>query len=275
MPLTTWKQVSLSDRDLEFLVETVSPGVSDRVRLKQIIRDDDDFRKNFITSDKVFQRLMDDDEILLKISPHLFFEILLRRAGTDLSKKGYTLEREQRMRIAVFDTEELLGLLSEEAIVFYLADMLSSFTRVQSYAISFRVRKGVWRKIRFNDLDIFSLMALCDAVDEELRPGLYKRIADICLFMLGMFGDYVALEYRYPVSRKPRPQIAGRPRISPQEYEAEGRRFYRLAAEHSASADVELSETFRILSENFQRAKKPLNFIADNYLLQKRSAFFV
>jgi hypothetical protein len=140
VPLTTWKQVSLADRDLEFLVETVSPGVSDRVRLKHIIRDDDDFRKNFITSDKVFQRLMDDDEILLKISPHLFFEILLRRAGTDLSKRGYTLEREQRMRIAVFDTEELLGLLSEEAVVFYLADMLSSFTRVGHFQFDGLVR---------------------------------------------------------------------------------------------------------------------------------------
>jgi hypothetical protein len=275
MPLTPWKQVSLSDRDLEFLVETVSPGVSDRIRLRQIIREDDDFRKNFITSDKVFQRLMDDDEILLKISPHLFFEILLRRAGSDLSRKGYTLERDHRMRIPVFDTRELLGLLSEEAIVNYLADMLSSFTRVQSYAVSLRIRKGIWRKIRFNDLDIFSLMALCDVVEEELRFGLYKRIADICLFMLGMFEDYVALEYRYPVSRKPRPQLPGRPRISPQDYETEGRRFYKLAAEHPASADVQLSEIFSKLSENFRGARKPLNFIADNYLLQKRSAFFV
>ncbi len=275
MSLTALKQTSLSERDLEFLLESVSPEVSDKVNLKRIIREDDDFRKSFISHDTVFRRLMDDDEILLKISPHLFFEILLRRVTIDLSQRSYTLERDQRMRIPVFDTHELVGLLSKEALLLYLADMLSSFTKVQSYSMSFRVRKGIWRKIRFNDLDIFSLMALCDAVEDDLRLGLYKRIADICLFMLGVFEDYVELEFRYPVSRKPRPQIAGLPRISPQEYEAEGRRFYKLAAEHRKAVELELSEIFWELYENFRKAKKPLNFIGDYYLLHKRSTFFV
>ena len=38
----------LSGRDLDFLVDTVSPGVGDKPALKQIIRTDEDFRNTFI-----------------------------------------------------------------------------------------------------------------------------------------------------------------------------------------------------------------------------------
>jgi hypothetical protein len=47
------------------------------------------------------------------------------------------------MRIPVFDTNDLAELLSDNSIVFYLADMLSTFTRIESYAVSFRIRKGI------------------------------------------------------------------------------------------------------------------------------------
>ena len=156
----------LSRRDLDFLVTTVSPEVSDKSHLIQIIQKDEDFRNSFIGDAKVFRKVMVDDEILLKISPSLFFEILLRKAAKDLSKVSYTYEKTQAMSIPVFDTEDLVSLLSRESLLIYLADMLASFSRVESYAISIRIRKGVWRKIRFNDLDIHSLMSLCNVVDD-------------------------------------------------------------------------------------------------------------
>ena len=58
----------LAGRDLEFLIDTVCPGVSDKPALKQSIRTDEDFRNTFIGDAKVFKRVMGDDEILLKIS---------------------------------------------------------------------------------------------------------------------------------------------------------------------------------------------------------------
>ena len=94
----TWR---LSGRDLDFLVETASPEVSDKPRLKHIIRSDEDFRNTFIADAKVFQRVMIDDEILLKISPHLFFEILLRKAADDLSRVEYTYESLEGSKKAV------------------------------------------------------------------------------------------------------------------------------------------------------------------------------
>ena len=275
MPSEKGKNWRLSGRDLDFLVDTVSPDVGDKPALKQIIRTDEDFRNTFIGDAKVFLRVMRDDEILLKISPPLFFEILLRKAADDLSRVGYTYEKSRTMNIPVFDAEDLVSLLSRESLLIYLADMLSSFTRVESYAVSIRVRKGVWRKIRFNDLDIYSLMSLCDVVDDAYRFRLFKRIGDICLFILGVFPIYADRNYRYPVSGQLRPKIAGKRRVSAQDYEKEGQRFYRLAAEHRSARDMELTEVFWSLHENFLKAKKPLNFIAEHYLSYKGNVFLL
>jgi hypothetical protein len=215
-----------------------------------------------------------DDEIFLKISPNLFFEMLLRKAAKELSRFSYTLEKTRTMSIPVFDSRELVELLHQQSLVIYLADMLSSFTKIESYTVSFRIRKGIWQKIRFNNMDIDSLIRFCEASEEEYRLGLYKRIADICLFVLGIFPDYAERSYRYPLSGEIRPQIPGRTKLSPEEYEKKGRQFYRLAAEHKAVVESELSGVFWVLHENFQKAKKPLNFIAEYYLTTKRNTLF-
>jgi hypothetical protein len=274
MSLSNPKVFRLSERDLDFLVETASPEVADKLRLKMILKEDADFRHKFVGDERVFRRVMGDDDVFLKISPTLFFETLLRKAATDLEKMNYTLETAGTMRIPVFDAKDVVGLLTKEALLVYLADMLSSFTRVESYAISFRERKGVWHKIRFNDMDMQSLMSFCDVVEGEHRLGLYKRIADLCLFILGLFPDYVAREHRYPFSGHLRPQMPGKRRMNPEDYVEEGRKFYRLAAEHPSAKEMDLSEVFRALHGNFQQAKKPLNFIAEHYLHSKRHQLF-
>ncbi|MDX1709219.1 MAG: hypothetical protein R3274_11500, partial [Desulfobacterales bacterium] len=266
MPQKKAISTKLMDPDLDFLIEAAASGVADKANLKRILREDEDFRNSFVCDEKVFDKLMSDDEIFLKISPALFFEILLRKAVRDLSKTSYTLEKTRNMSIPVFDTRDLVELLNDPSIVAYLANMLTTFTRIESYTISFRLRKGFWRKIRFNDMDITSLIRFSEAVDDEFRLGLYKRIADVCLFILGIFPDYAERSYRYPLSGEIRPQIAAGTKISPEEYEQKGQQFYRLAAEHRAAVEMDLSNVFWALHENFQKAKKPLNFIADYYL---------
>jgi hypothetical protein len=268
---TRWR---LSERDLDFLIAAAAPDVKDRSGLKKIIGEDEDFRNSFIGDEKVFRRLMDDDRNFLKISPVLFFEILLRNTARQLSNLSYTLEKTRFMSIPVFDTRELVELLNQQSLIIYLADMLSSFTRIESYTVSVRIGKGIWKKIRFNDMDITSLIHFCEALEDEYRLGLYKRIADICLFTLGIFPDYAERSYRYPRSGEIRPQIAGNARISPEEYERKGQEFYRMAAEHQVAIDLELADVFRTLHENFQKAKKPLNFIAEYYLKTKRRNLF-
>ena len=69
------RHLRLAERDLDFLVETASPEVADKGRLKQIISNDEDFRSSFLIDQKVFKKVMDDDEVFLRISPALAAEI--------------------------------------------------------------------------------------------------------------------------------------------------------------------------------------------------------
>ena len=212
---------------------------------------------------------MDGEKMLLEISPNLFFEILLRKAANDLKKVSYTVEKTNLQKIPVIDSKEVVKLLDKESLLTYLADMLSSFIKVEPYTISFPTENGTWKKIQFNGLDIFTLMSLCEAVEDEYRFGFYKRIADICLFILGIFPEYAERDYRYPFSGQVRPKIRGKVKISPEDYEKEGRRYYKLAAEHQSARELKLSEVFWTLHGDFQKAKKPLNFITDHYLQYK------
>ena len=138
-----------------------------------------------------------------------------------------------------------------------------TFTKIESYTVQFPFAEGNWKRIRFSDMDIFSLMSLSKVVEDQYKLTFYKRVADICLFILGIFPDYADREYRYPFSRQLRPQIRGRARISSEEYEKEGRKFYKMAAEHPAAKEHELSDVFWALHSHFEKAKKPLNFMAE------------
>jgi len=65
-----------------------------------------------------------------------------------------------------------------------------------------------------------------------------------------------------------------RGRMGAEDYEKEGKKFYRLAAKHPSARELGLSEIFWTLYEDFPKAKKPLNFIAEHYLRYKRYRFF-
>jgi len=269
-----WDSVRFTDADLEFLVETAAPEVSDKARLRKLIKVDEDLRNAFIEDENTLRKIVADQEAFLRISPRLYFEILLSKTRRELEGASHTIEKSGSKKIAVFDTKEVVDLLSRKDILVYLADMLASFIKVEDYTIYYPTEQGIWREIRFSDLDIDSLIVFSESVDEESRLGFFKRIGDICLFILGLFPEYVRATHRYPFSGELRPQPAGRVQRSVEDYEEEGRRFYQLAAEHPAVRSMELSEVFNLLHENFSTAKKPLNFIADHYLHYRKLNLF-
>lgn len=274
MEIRYLKNIELSETDLDFITEVTAPGFKDRARLKQIIREDEDFRRGMIVDEKLFKRVISDREILLKISPALYFEVLLRNAAMRIEMSGYTLEKAGSKRVAVFDAKILSEFLTRYPVTYYLADMLSSFTKIQSSVITIKIRKGVWRRIRFNDMDIASLKRFCEMVDEDYRFSFYKRIADVCLFTLGIFYEYVQYNYYYSLSGDTRSRIAGRARVDATEYEEEGKRFYRLAAEHPLAGIFKLSEVLWLIQENFNKSRKSLNFISEYYLYHKKRELF-
>ncbi len=256
----------LSDSDLEFLVGAVAPHVSDPQRMMRAIRQDENLRVAIVGDDRVFRRVVEDEEILVRISPALYFEVLLRRAGKDLEEATYTVERSGKQRIVVFDADSVTDLLSQPSVLDYLADMLASFTRIHSQVTWVRVRRGLRRKIRRNDMEVESLMKLCEDATETEKFPYYKRIADVCLFMTGVFPNrYDPGLWRNGLFARNAARLR-RGQLGLDQYEELGRRFYGLAERHPASALLELSEVFGTLAEHFTSAGKPLTHVTECYL---------
>ena len=59
-----------------------------------------------------------------------------------------------------------------------------------------------------------------------------------------------------------------------EDYEWEGKRFYGLAESHPAARLAGLSDIFGVLREQFIYARKPLRFIASQYLHSSRANLF-
>jgi hypothetical protein len=142
--------------------------------------------------------------------------------------------------------------------------MLASFVRINSFTIPVRVQKGLWRKLQFSDFDIDSLIRYSQMIDEEHRFGPYKRIADICLFIAGVFPDHMGNPYLNLFGGGRRFGIAaGWDRES---YEEHGSHFYREAAHLRAAQMLELSGVLLLLADKFSLAAKPLSFMSSHYL---------
>ena len=264
-----------SDSDVLFLVETVDPRLVTKI---DTLKSDPTIIEGMLDQEagKLFQRimLMNEEGIMTRITPRFLFEVLLRRALRELESQSYTVERTASQKIPVFDTGEVVQFLTNKTVLKYLADMLSSFTRIESFTMPVRVRRGIWRRIRFSDMDIDSLVKLCEAVDEEHRFGFYKRIADLCLFILGMFPEYATTDFRYSLGGRVMPQLFRKLSRSSDDYEEEGRRFYKLAGEHKNAGTLELTEVLWQLYEKFYLAKKPLNYVSENLLQFKKQKLF-
>ena len=267
--------LGLTIADLEFVIEKVRSGILGSERLQQMVRDDSNFRNALVSDDKVFNSVVSsDDEELLPISPVLYFNVLLRRALKDLGQESHTLERSGREVIVVFDTDEVTDLLSNDCVIEYLADMMTSFTKVESYVTPVRIRQGKWRRVRFNDMDINSLAKLAATVDESQQFRYFKRIADVCLFVLGIFPSFAHSSNSDMFTGTKSPGASRRGRRTAEEYMDIGKQFYRIAGEHRTAHAIGLAEPLHLLRDNFSVAQKLLNIISDRYMRFSRSQVF-
>ena len=271
--------LDFTDGDLDFLVSIVVPGLSNALSVREAIRNDPAYRKAIVSDERVFFQVINDKESFLKISPSLYFEVLLRRAQKDLISSSYTIEREGRGNIPVFDTGKVAGFLDTPNMLEYLANMLASFTRIRSFVVPVRVRKGIRRRVRYNDMDVDSLIDFAARADESERFSYYKRIGDVCLFLTGLFRDSTYSQKSHVGSNfqsgtYPRTTFVRKKRRSVEEYESEGRRFYRLAEEHPTASVLELTDVFSVLRDEFSAARKPLAFLSARYLHSRPNKLF-
>jgi hypothetical protein len=274
MKKTSWM---LTDSDLLFLVRVLMPGYEQRRRMVRILREDEDILEGMLADEKLFRILTDNPESLLRVSPQLFFTVLLNHVKMELKDRSYTVENEFGSHALVFDSATIVEFLEDRRIRNYLADMLVSFVRINSYTIPIRIRKGIWRKYRFSDFDIDSLIRYSEVLSEEQRFPSYKRIADICLFTRGIFPDQIQV-------KRSSASIADKRKHDLEDY---GRYFYKAAAEyaelmeHGSLTRIEqqrlpdIIQVLLALSEHFAVAVKPLSFLANNYLEPFKEELFL
>jgi hypothetical protein len=217
------------------------------------------------------------------VSPFLAFGVAVHRAVADLSALDYLPERSgPRQRVPVFDPPELRDFLGSAARRLFLAELLASFTRVASGR--YRVRSGGRpRTRRFSELDPVRLAGLLESAPEESRPGLYRRLGDVSLFLAGVFPDYAAAHALGPLdagrllrsARVPvaeRDGLAAAPALELLEYL--GARWYRAALAAAPVRTANLAVVGEVAAR-FRQARRILNHLADRYLLGPDSPWFV
>jgi hypothetical protein len=232
--------------------------------------------------DAVFGSAAAADGLAVIVSPFLAFGVAVHRAVADLSAMDYLPERSgYRQRVPVFDTPQLRDFLGTAERRLFLAELLASFTRVASGR--YRVRSGGRsRTRRFSELDPVRLAGMLEEMPAESRPGLYRRLGDVTLFLVGVFPDYAAANALGPVdagrllraARVPfgdRDGLAAAPALDLLEYL--GARWYRAAL---AAAPVRTASLAVVgdVADRFRQARRVLNHLGDRYLLGPDSPWF-
>jgi hypothetical protein len=166
-------------------------------------------------------------------------------------------------RIPIFEGPAAAEMLSEKRTLNYLAEMLSSLARTNSGIVYWKER-GSWHKKKFCDTDLDDMIELTRITDPDMRPGLYQRIADLALFLSGIFPEQVAI---FATRRK---CVASTNRTL-KDYEQTGKSFYRLAA---LKITEQMQAVLGTLSEKFPLARLALNSLSDRYLKTHRSWYF-
>jgi hypothetical protein len=255
----------LNESDLRFLIETVATGRRDYDHIANLVRDKDDLLEPMLEDPKLVERLRQDEETLVRISPHFLFTVLLRQVRKDLQTETYILEADIKgKRIPVFEAPAVADLLSHRLTRDYLAEMLSSFARTNSGTIYWRER-GTWHKRRFSDIDLDDMIELSRIIDPELRPALYKRVADIALFLGGIFPGHLTL-----FAARHKTLFAAKRTMK--DYELQGKRFYNLAAR--ATDQKQWQPAMEMLAERFTLARWALNSLSDRYIKTLRDHYF-
>lgn len=257
--------MKLSDSDLRFMVETLVSNQTEHDKIIEIVRDKDDLLEPMLNDPRLVQRLLNEEEVFVRVSPYLMFSILLRRVRADLEERDFVLEIEESgKRVPVFQARAVAKLLADATTLEYLAEMLCSFVRTNT-AVLYWKERGMWRKRKISDINLDDMITLSQLVEPEFRPRIYKRIADIALFLTGIYPDHAGVWVH-------RPRTFTRGERSLADYEHEGRRFYALAARWAEPPWTQ--SVFEQLSEHFTLARHALNTLSDSYLKTLRSRFF-
>jgi hypothetical protein len=268
----------LTDADLSLLA---SVGQVDAARL----RGDPETLLRLLEHPDVFGAVLSppqDRGWVVPASPFLVFAVFVQQAAVDLASADHVPERTGlRQRVPLFDAPALRDFLDEPARRLFLAELLASFTRVASGR--YRVQAGGrTRTRRFSELDPVRMAGLLDAVPQAERPGVYRRLGDVALFLTGVFPDYAATRALGPLDAGRLLRGAGLPAAERERltavpaielWEYLGARWYRAARELAPAVTARIVVVSDVASR-FRQARRVLNHLADRYLLPPDQPWF-
>lgn len=219
--------------------------------------------------------------VLVRISPFFAFVVAVDQAAREIAASPFVAERSApRQRVPLFDTPRLRDFLTEPARRLFLAELLTSFVRVTSGRYWTRTNRG-WRSQRYSELDPVRLAQFAEQVPAAHRPGIYRRLGDVSLFLTGVFPDYAQQHALGPFDAARLMRAAG---LTPDEtglatappiqlLEHLGQRWYRRAAELAPVVTAQMAVVSQV-AERFRDARRILNHIADRYFTRVGNPWF-
>ncbi len=221
-------------------------------------------------------------EVSVGVSPFLAFATAVHRTAEALETATFVEERwAPRVRIPIFDVVALRTLLSEPERRYFLVELLASYTRVTSGVTWTRTARG-WRRRRFSELDPARYAELLDVVEAGERPGIYRRLGDLALFLLGVFPDSPpVLGGGAATDRLLRVSGVGIDRAADLGAQALlellGARWYGAAVASAKAAGYPVTSTLAVagyMARHFNDARRVLNVVTDRFLFPLREQWF-
>jgi hypothetical protein len=220
-------------------------------------------------------------EVAVGVSPFLAFATAVHRTAARLETVSFVEERwGPRTRIPLFDVAALRSLVSDQLRRWFLVELLASYTRVSSGVTWTRTSRG-WRRRRFSELDPASLAEQLELVGRSERPGVYRRLGDLALFLLGVFPDHLPDLAGATGDRMLRlsgmrsgdtGELGGRALL-----EFLGSRWYTAAVASATSSGLPVTAPLAVaghIGEHFGDARRVVNAVTDQYLFPIREQWF-
>ncbi|HEX6300579.1 MAG TPA: hypothetical protein VF148_08965 [Acidimicrobiia bacterium] len=269
----------LSEQDLRLIARKAGrqDGPSE---LSAVVRDHPEIIEDVLSSPELSDAIFSDESeaVTPGVTPFLVFGALVHQTARELDTANYVPEwTGPGRRLPVFDVTPLREFLNSGANRFFLIELLASFVKVASGSIWVRTRKG-YRRRRFSELDPVQLAEMVEMLPPRERPGGYRRLGDVVLFLSGVFPDHTAT---HPPALPERERLVASAGVAPvtaladgtdlRFHEIVGANWYRRAVE---SAQVSVGSGPGMLLEvadHFSHARRFLNVLADRHLFRYES----
>jgi len=258
-------------RDFQFLADLVGED-KDKTYFIDLVTRDPDSLDLVLEEEEIFKKVIQSEDVFVRISPYLYFELLLRQAIRDIKRDAYTLEQVgYKTRVPVFDSQKVLEVLSQDEIRDYLVELLVSFIRVNQFTIYLNRGRGIYFKKVLSDMDFDLLVEMSEIVDEPYRFVFLKRAGDLALFLSGIFPEQLFGERSHSLTKNRRLVSWTN---KGEDLEKKGSELYHKASESEIAKERELSPVLTMMADNFTFTKKPLNVMADRYLYLRKHDIF-